>query len=107
MARRDKLALQSLLEQIIRHLLLIQYWEEERDRNDHHWCSEVTSFRDQINDRMTKNFYNYLGENRVLIYRKARKYVIDKSGINTFPKQCPYSLDQLLDEDWFPPMNHN
>ena len=96
-----KLAVKSLLQQIIRHLLLLQYWDDELERNYRHWKSEVTSFRIQINDRMTKNFYNYLSENLSSIYRKARKYVIDKSGLETFPESCPYTLDQLLDEDWF------
>ena len=102
MARKDKLALQSLLEQIIRHLLLIQYWEEEKERNSRHWHSEVISFRYQINRRMTKNLFNYLDNNLSLIYTKARRYVMDKSGVDTFPLECTYSLDKLLDEDWFP-----
>ncbi|MBL1208771.1 DUF29 domain-containing protein [Geminocystis sp. GBBB08] len=102
LARRDKLALQSLLEQIIRHLLLIEYWQDERERSYRHWRSEVTSFRGQISDRMTTNFYHYLTENKSSIYRKARKYVIDSTGLETFPPECPYTLDKLLDEDWFP-----
>ena len=53
---------------------------------------------------MNMEYYNY---NMVLIYRKARKYVIDKSAIDTFPKECLYSLDQLLDEDWFPSIKNN
>ncbi|NCQ43170.1 MAG: DUF29 domain-containing protein, partial [Cyanobacteria bacterium] len=102
LSRRDKLALQSLLNQIIRHLLLIQYWEDERETNYRHWQSEVISFRGQINQRMTTNFYHYLAENIPFIYTQARKYVKAKSGIDTFPSECPYNLDQLLDEDWFP-----
>ncbi|WP_017296392.1 DUF29 domain-containing protein [Geminocystis herdmanii] len=102
LARRDKLAIKSLLEQIIRHLLLLQYWEEERERNYRHWRSEVTSFRGQINQRMTTNFYNYLSDNIQETYKYARKYVKDKSGLDIFPVDCPYHLEQLLDEDWFP-----
>lgn len=93
---------ESLLEQIIRHLLLLEYWESEREWNYRHWRSEVTSFRGQISDRMTTNFYNYLSQNISSIYRKARKYVMEKSGLNIFPIECSYTLDQLLDEDWFP-----
>ena len=92
-------AVKSLLEQIIRHLLLLEYWHSELERNYRHWKSEVTSFRIQINDRMTKNFYNYLKDNLPSIYRKSRKYVVDKSGLETFPESCPYTLDQLLDEE--------
>ncbi len=102
LARRDKLAMASLLQQIIRHLLLLQYWDDELERNYRHWKSEVTSFRIQIKDHMTRNFYNYLNDNLLSIYQKSRKYVIDKSGLDTFPEQCPYTLEQLLDEDWFP-----
>ncbi len=102
LGRERKLAVKSLLQQIIRHLLLLQYWDDERERNYRHWKSEVTSFRMQINDRMTRNFYNYLTDNLSSIYQKSRKYVRDKSGLDTFPPQCPYTLEQLLDEDWFP-----
>ncbi|MDJ0579811.1 DUF29 domain-containing protein [Crocosphaera sp.] len=93
---------ESLLQQIIRHLLLLEYWHNEHDRNYRHWRSEIFNFRDQLNDRMTSNFYNYLEENLAKIYRKARKYVEIKSGLDTFPEDCPYTLQQLLDEDWCP-----
>ena len=93
---------ESLLEQIIRHLLLLKYWRDEYDRNYRHWQAEIIGFRTQINRRMTTNFYNYLDENLAKIYRQARKYVQTKSGLDTFPRDCPYSLKQLLDEDWFP-----
>jgi hypothetical protein len=102
LARRDKLAMASFLEQVIRHLLLIEYWHDERERSYRHWRSEITSFRGQMNRRMTTNLYNYLDENLISIYRYARKYVTDKSGLNSFPSECRYTLEQLLDEDWFP-----
>ncbi len=93
---------ESFLQQIIRHLLLLQYWESEHDRNYRHWRAEIFSFRTQINERMTTNFHNYLSQNLTKIYKKARKYVTEKSGLNNLPQQCPYTLEQLLDEDWFP-----
>ena len=93
---------ESFLQQIIRHLLLLQYWESEYDRNYRHWRAEIFSFRTQINERMTTNFHNYLSQNLTKIYKKARKYVTEKSGLNNLPQQCPYTLAQLLDEDWFP-----
>jgi hypothetical protein len=27
---------------------------------------------------------------------------MDKSGLETFPEECPYTLENLLDEDWYP-----
>jgi len=92
----------SLLEQIIRHLLLLNYWDSEYEHNCNHWRAEITGFRTQLNDRLTSNFYNYLTLELDKIYRNAFKYVQRKSNLNIFPKECPYTLEQLLDEDWFP-----
>ncbi len=50
---------------------------------------------------MTTNFYNYLSENLDKIYQDARLYVTKKSQIDSFPSLCPYTLDQLLDQNWF------
>lgn len=102
LARRDKLAMSSLLEQIIRHLLLLEYWDSEYERSYRHWQSEVVSFRNQINKRITTNLYNYLSENMTEIYDDARLYVTKKSGLDTFPDSCPYNLDQLFNKHWFP-----
>ncbi|MBR8829103.1 MAG: DUF29 domain-containing protein [Gomphosphaeria aponina SAG 52.96 = DSM 107014] len=93
---------ESLLEQIIRHLLLLEYWEAEYERNYNHWEAEIVGFRSQINKRITTNFYNYLHDNFGEIYQDARLYVMKKSGIDTFPDSCPYTLEQLLDQQWFP-----
>ena len=97
-----KYKVKSLLEQIIRHLLLLQYWESEYERNVNHWEAEVTGFRSQLNDRITSNFYNYLENNLSSIYQNALGYVTRKSRLNNLPQECPYTLEQLLDKNWFP-----
>ncbi len=51
---------------------------------------------------MTTNLGNYLKDNLNIIYEDAHLYVMDKSGLNTFPQECPYDLTQLLDKFWFP-----
>ncbi|MBF2056335.1 MAG: DUF29 domain-containing protein [Cyanobacterium sp. T60_A2020_053] len=100
LAKRDKLAMASLLEQVIIHLLLLDYWHNEYERNHHHWQLEIISFRRQLNKRMTKNLYNYLVDNLDDCYDYCRKYVLKKSGLDTFPLQCPYSLEKILDQDF-------
>ncbi len=102
LGQERKNQVKSLLKQIIIHLLLLEYWHNEYERNYRHWQGEILNFRDQLNDRMTTNFHNYLNENLSVIYKKARKYVAVKSGLETLPKECPYTLAELLDEDWFP-----
>ncbi|MFB2834993.1 DUF29 domain-containing protein [Floridanema evergladense] len=96
-------AVVSLLNQIIRHLLLLDYWTSERERNINHWRSEIVNFRDQLDQRLTTNLRNYLQENLDFIYKRALLYVKEKTGYSVeFPDECPYTLEQLLDLNWFP-----
>ncbi|MEQ9668282.1 MAG: DUF29 domain-containing protein [Coleofasciculus sp. G2-EDA-02] len=103
LSRREKKTVERFLEQIIRHLLLWQYWTAEHDYNANHWQAEIMSFRTQINEDLTQNLRNYLQENQVKIYEKALNYVKQKTGYDVdFPENCPYTLDQLLEMNWLP-----
>lgn len=102
LAKREKRRLRSLLEQIIRHLLLYQYWDLERVTNSSHWQAEIVSFRNQLNEDLTTNLRQYLEVNLFLIYGNALDYVKAKTNLNTLPDICPYSLDQLMDKNWLP-----
>lgn len=94
---------ESYLRQIIIHLLLIEYWESEKI-NRCHWAAEIVNFRSELETDMTTNLKKHLDLVKENIYQKALKYVIKKTELNKtlFPIQCPYSLEQLLDDDWFP-----
>jgi hypothetical protein len=102
LGKEKKYKVESLLEQIIRHLLLLEYWQDEQKRNKRHWQAEILNFRIQLNKRLTTNFRNYLQDNLSNIYNDGRDYVKIKSGLNNFPKDCPYTLEQLLDRNWLP-----
>ncbi|MFM6026833.1 MAG: DUF29 domain-containing protein, partial [Dolichospermum sp.] len=92
-----------LLEQLIRHLLLLQFWTQEYDRNKNHWRSEIRSFRVQLKDRLTSNLYNYLSSIFTTIYEDALGYVQEKTGFTVnFPTECPYSFDEVLDINYLP-----
>lgn len=98
LSRREKKAVERLLEQIIRHLLLLQYWTTESNYNANHWRAEIMSFRTQLNEDLTQNLRNHLQKNQGIIYEKALNYVQQKTGYQvTFPENCPYTLEQLLD----------
>jgi hypothetical protein len=98
-----KNAVESLLEQIIRHLLIYQYWTIERETNEPHWQSEIYSFRTQLKRKLTTNLRNHLESQLSSIYESALGYVQRKTGFSVdFPEQCPYTLTQLFDLDWLP-----
>ena len=101
LGKRDKNAVASLLEQIIRHLLLLQYWTEEQEINGNHWQTEIIGFRNQLERLLTNNLQNYLHSELEKIYKGALKYARQKTKFKIdFPEYCPYSLDQLLDENY-------
>ncbi|MCA2710246.1 MAG: DUF29 domain-containing protein [Microcystis sp. M015S2] len=103
LGKEKKNAVSSLLEQVIRHLLLLQYWTKETEYNTINWQEEIYNFRTQLRRKMTANLRNYLEEELNYIYEDALGFVKIKTA-NTviFSSQCPYSLEQLLDRDWLP-----
>ncbi|NER02526.1 MAG: DUF29 domain-containing protein [Okeania sp. SIO3C4] len=101
LVRSEKSAVESFVILIIQHLLLYQYWEEERANNSRHWCGEIFAFRTQLELKITTNLRNYLAERLDYLYGKARKSAQIKSELQ-LPEINPYSLEQILDEDWLP-----
>lgn len=81
LGRRDRLAVESLLEQVIRHLLLWQYWTVESSYNANHWRAEIMSFRSQLHDYLTTNLRKHCDDNLDKVYQKALKYVKSKNWI--------------------------
>jgi len=103
LVRDTKRSGESYLRQIIIHMLLIEYWESEKI-NRCHWAAEIVNSRSELETDMTTNLRKHLELVKENIYQRALRYVIKKTELNKTPflLQCPYSLEQLLDDDWFP-----
>ncbi|MBE9141759.1 DUF29 domain-containing protein [Planktothrix mougeotii] len=99
----------SLLRQIMIHLLLLQYWEQEYDRNYRHWQAEIIAFRDDLSHELTTSLKNKLIPELDSIYHVSVNLVSKKTGLSQslFPSSCPYSFEQLLEDNWYPPNNLN
>ncbi len=102
LGREKKNAVASLLEQIIRHCLMYQYWTDEYERNSNHWEAEIYNFKVQLSRILTKNLKVYLEQNLDKIYQSSRKYVVKKTKLTNLPENNPYSLEDLLNEDDLP-----
>jgi hypothetical protein len=103
LGREKKNAVASLLEKIIRHLLLLQRWTKESEYNAVHWQEEIYNSRTQLRRKITTNLSHYLEKELNSIYQDALGFVKIKT-VNSvvFPPDCPYSLEQLLDRFWLP-----
>lgn len=103
LSQREKNRVSSYLEQVIRHLLLLQYWTREQDLNSNHWRAEIQSFRTQLRKYLTTNLRHYLDGELDIIYQDALEYVQETTGFSVdFPEKCPYNLEQLLTKKYWP-----
>ncbi|MGK7954973.1 MAG: DUF29 domain-containing protein [Crocosphaera sp.] len=103
LGREKKNAVASLLEQVIRHLLLLQYWREEQEYNATHWQGEIYTFRVQLKRKLATNLRKYLETELNNIYQDALGFVKIKTENKVkFPSECPYTLEELLAQEWLP-----
>ena len=106
MGNERKEALQSLIRMVIIHLLKLQYSTASDPRAG--WKDEVGEFRDQIETKLDNtpslnHFINALFQNA---WKQARKRAVNSlkehGEFVEIPTDCPYSLEQVLNEDFFP-----
>ncbi|MEO1669988.1 MAG: DUF29 domain-containing protein [Cyanobacteria bacterium J06631_2] len=100
LVREEKSAVESFTYQIILHLLLINYWTTESERNRNHWRAEINGFQYQLQNKLSTNLNNHLVNNLDKIYLKAKRGAGLKIGLGTeiFPGTCPYTLEEILGE---------
>ena len=105
MGRSEKRAIESLLIKLLVHLLKLQYWDTERERNQGHWQGEIRTFRRQIKKAIkdSPSLKPYILEIFDECYQDARKEASDRSELplDIFPLTPIASLEQILDETWF------
>ncbi|MEB3191968.1 MAG: DUF29 domain-containing protein [Snowella sp.] len=96
----------NYLRPLLIHLLLYQYWTTERGKSGSDWSDKIYDLRDELTNLLeySKTLYNYFVNRIDIIYPRARKSVILKTEFSpdTFPEQCPFSVDQILDLDFYP-----
>ena len=105
MSKSDKRALKSYLIRLFEHCLKLTSWESERKYNASHWRLEIANFRREIKELLkdSPSLKPYLKEIFADSYLDARKAFAKalnkKSG--DFPDAIA-TLEQILDDDWFP-----
>jgi len=79
MGRCEKRSLKSFLIKLLEHLLKLQYWSAERDRNEGYWKGEIRTFRREIQDELTDSpsLQPYILEVFDECYEKARAEASD------------------------------
>jgi hypothetical protein len=106
MGRSDRRALENLLTRLLEHLLKLAYWQSEREYNQRGWKGEIRTFRIQLQKLLKESpsLKPYIADVFDECYQNARSVIIDVTGLpsDTFPQSMSASLEQVLDQNWFP-----
>ena len=101
LGRSHDYALKSRLYDVLLHLLIRNYWAKRRTRR---WNAALRNERLEMADILTDSpsLKPKLAEALASGYAAARKTAAGATGVilETFPAHCPFTLDQVLDEDF-------
>jgi hypothetical protein len=103
MGRSEKNALISNLVVVLMHLLKYQYQPEKRTNS---WLSSIREHRRRLKKALqtSPSLKNYLQDNLAETYDDSRDIAAIETGLDldVFPKDCPYSVEQILNPDYLP-----
>ena len=109
MGRSDARAVNSALTRIIEHVLKLEYSPAREPRGG--WEDSVSIQRDHALADLSDSPSLYGKIDLAGAYRRA--LIVGKRGLGRdgiappkLPSECPYTLDQLLDPDWWPASRH-
>ena len=108
LGKRDRRELASRLQVLVMHLLKWHY-QPERRIEGHSWRSTIRTQRLQLrlllrdSPSLRPQVPTYVAD----LYPAARAEAGDETGLpeTTFPQECPWTAEQLLDDDFWPAGN--
>lgn len=105
MRARDRRVLASHVENLLVHLLKWRYQPTGR-QTGHSWADSIREARTQIATGLSATYADspQFHASVVRRYRVARRKASRQTSLPllTFPVSCPWSVDQVLDEDFWP-----
>jgi hypothetical protein len=105
LSRREREAVESLLETVVEHLLKLMLSSSVRPRRQ--WLNTVDRQRAKLRRKLTASLRSHLASKLPDLYQDLRRPVAralaqDQVILGAVPLACPFTLDQILDPDWFP-----
>jgi hypothetical protein len=99
----EKRAISRQLQRLLAHLLKWRYQPTHRTPS---WRRTIRQARDTIADvtEGSHSLHTYPAQRVPMAYRRARRDAADDTGLPlaTFPEACPWSIAQVLDENFWP-----
>jgi hypothetical protein len=100
-------AVRSQMRRIVEHLLKLQFSSAQEP--GYGWIGSIIDARQEISDDITPTIRRELESELQQIYNGGRKRAEagltehgESAAVQKLPIACPYTFDQILDEDWYP-----
>src|SRR5438045_2977194 len=110
LGKSERDAVRSQIRRIIEHLLTLAYSPAERPRFD--WMETIIDARQELSDKLTPTLRRELEGTREKLYRDARRRATlglrrydGADAAERLPSTCPYSWDEICEQDWYPDSN--
>jgi hypothetical protein len=107
LGKSERDAVRSQVRRIIVHFLKLQYSPAQDPR--YGWMASIVDARVDIEEKITRTIRNEVESDFSRLYSQAKKQAAvslqqygEQEVIDRLPTDCPYTFDQVLDEDWYP-----
>jgi hypothetical protein len=106
MGKQQRAELRNRLAVLLMHLLKWQFQPMHREFGGGSWLRTIREQRSAIEGHIedSPSLKPYIPDAMARAYRTAVYEAAKETGFDTgaFPKECPYSWEQVMDRDWLP-----
>jgi hypothetical protein len=107
LGKSERDAVRSQVRRILLHFLKLEYSPARDPRFD--WMGSIVDARAELEDKLTPTLRRDLEQTLPQLFAAARKRTAvdlqrygEGSAASSLPSECPYTIDQVLGEDWYP-----
>jgi hypothetical protein len=105
--RNERDAVRSQVRRILDHLLKLAYSPADNPR--YGWRGSIIDARAELDDKLSPTLRHDILGTLGKLYATARRRVAtdlqehgEQDAAASLPAECPYTLDQILADDWYP-----
>lgn len=107
LGKSERDSVRSQVERILVHFLKLAYSPARDPRFD--WMDSIIEARSALENKLSPSLQHDARERLARLYAIARKRAMlelakygEAAATQSLPADCPYTLDQILAEDWYP-----
>jgi uncharacterized protein DUF29 len=107
LGKSERDAVRRQIRRIIEHLLKLAYSPAAQPRFD--WMHSIADARSVLEDKLSPTLRPDIEATLAKLYADGRRHAAlalrtfgEESAANAFPAECPFSLDEICQQDWYP-----